>query len=124
DGWYVDPALPDPWYLIAGEVADLCDGEALIKSGTFTVQRIYSNAAAAAGTNPCVPEDPDAVWNDVTVEPATMPTIAAGASVTFKLTGWSTSQIPDWTLDEYTADYADLDDTQTKPTFSSKTINN
>ena len=124
DGWYVDPPLPDPWYLIAGEVGDLCDGEALIKVGGFDVQRIYSNTAAAAGKNPCVPEDPDAEWQDVTVDPATMPTIAAGSSVTFTLTGWSTSQVADWALDEFTADYADLDDTMTTPTFSSKTINN
>jgi hypothetical protein len=124
DGWYVDPPLPDPWYLLAGEVADLCDGEALIKSGTFTVQRSYSNAAAAAGKNPCVPEDPDDSWNDITVEPATMPTIPAGGSATFTLTGWSTQPMADWSLSSYTADYSDLYDTDMKPSFTAKTINN
>jgi hypothetical protein len=124
DGWYVDPPLPDPWWEIAGEVGDLCDGEALIQAGGFAVQRIYSNTAAAAGKNPCVPEDPDDAWQDVTVTPATMPTVAAGGTATFTLTGWSTSQVPDWALDDYTADYSDLADTDMNPTFSSKMINN
>jgi hypothetical protein len=124
EGWYVDQALPDPWYLIAGEVADLCDGEDLIKSGSFTVQRSYSNTAAAAGKNPCVPEDPDDRWNDVSASPATVPTIPAGGTATFTLTGWSTAEVPDWELSEYTADYSDLQDTDMNPTFSAKTINN
>jgi hypothetical protein len=124
DGWYVDPPLPDPWWLIAGEVADLCDGEALIQSNGFAVQRSYSNTEAAAGKNPCVPEDPDDSWYDVSADPVTMPTIPAGGSATFTLTGWSTSQIADWSVSEYTADYSDILDTDMNPTFSATTINN
>jgi hypothetical protein len=124
DGWYTDPALPDPWWLIMGEDGDLCDGEALITSGSFKVQRIYSNTAAAAGKNPCVPEDPDDSWYDVSADPTTMPTIPAGGSATFTLTGWSTSQIPDWSLQAFTADYSDLMDTDMNPTFSATMINN
>ncbi len=124
DGYYVDPPLPDPWYLIAGEVADLCDGESLIKSGTWTVQRIYSNAAAAAGEAPCIPHDPDGNWSSVSADPAAMPTIPAGGSATFTLTGWSLGALPDWTLQSYTGDYSDLSESDMSPTFSAMTINN
>jgi hypothetical protein len=124
DGWYTDPPLPDPWWLIMGEVGDLCDGEKLITSGDFQVQRSWSNAAAAAGKNPCIPEDPDDSWYDVSADPTTMPTIPAGGSATFTLTGWSTSQIADWSLQALTADYSDLKDTDMTPTFSATTINN
>jgi hypothetical protein len=124
DGYYVDPPLPDPWFLILGENADLCDGEDLIKSGTFAVQRIYSNAAAAAGKSPCIPFDPDDSWNDVSAEPATMPTIPAGGSATFTLTGWSTEEIDDWQIRTYDADFADLVEADITPQLSSDTINN
>ena len=123
-GWYIDPPADDPWYLIEGEIADVCDGEALIRSGNFAVQRTWSNLAAAAGQSPCVPYDPDSVWMDVSADPPTMPTIPAGGSATFTLTGWSTQQVGDWSLDEYTADFSDLYDTDMNPTFSTKIINN
>lgn len=124
DGYYADPPNDDPWYYILGEIADLCNGEALIKSGTYAVQRTWSNAAIAAGKSPCVPYDPDDIWMDVSAEPAKMPHVAAGGTATFTLTGWSTSQVADWSLDTYTADYSDLDTTQTKPQLSATTINN
>ena len=42
-----------------GEVADMCqdndDSNYLPPGSTYTVQRSWSNAAATAGTNPCVP---------------------------------------------------------------------
>ena len=123
-GWYIDPPNDDPWYLVEGEVADVCDGEALIRSGNFAVQRVWSNVAAAAGQSPCVPYDPDSQWIDVSAEPATMPTIPAGGTTTFTLTGWSTELVGDWSLDEYTADFSDLLDTDMAPQFSSKLINN
>ncbi len=48
------------WTLVTGgEVADLCefneDSNVIPPGGTFMVQRTWSNAAAAAGQNPCVP---------------------------------------------------------------------
>lgn len=123
-GWYIDPPASDPWYLIEGEIADVCDGEALIRSGNFAVQRTWSNVAAAAGQSPCVPYDPDSVWMDVSADPPTMPTVPRGGTATFTLTGWSTQPVDDWTLDEYTADFSDFLDTEMTPQFSSNTINN
>lgn len=124
DGYYTDPPSPDPWSLILGENGDLCNGEALIKSGDYAVQRIYSNIAAAAGKSPCIPFDPDDTWYDVSADPPAMPTIAAGASTTFTLTGWSSKEVPDWKVETFDADFADLVDADITPTFSSDMINN
>jgi hypothetical protein len=124
DGWYADKPLPDPWYMIEGEIADLCDGEATIHEGPFTVQRTWSNAAIMAGKAPCVPYEPDDAWMSVSAEPATMPTIAAGGSATFTLTGWSTKEMPDWSLATTAADYSDLTDQDLNAQLSATTINN
>ena len=124
DGYWADRALPDPWYLVETEAADLCDGEKLIQAGNFAVQRIWSNAAIAAGKSPCIPYDPDDVWYDVSADPATMPTIPQGGSATFTLTGWSTVPVADWDLSTYQADFSDLTDTQMNAMLSSTTINN
>lgn len=122
DGFYVDPPLPDPWYLALGEVADLCQFEKIEQEGAFYYERAWSNAAAAADKNPCVPSH-DEPWNTVTADPVEMPTIAAGESVTFTLTGWSTAEMEDWQLDASTpADYSDLLDVN--PQLSETTINN
>jgi hypothetical protein len=48
------------WTVVTGgEVADMCefnqDSNVVPPGGTFMVQRTWSNAAAAAGQNPCVP---------------------------------------------------------------------
>ena len=126
DGWYTDAQAPDPWMLVGfqGEIGDLCDGEALIKSGTFAVQRTYSNNALATGKSPCIPYDPDGEWFDVSADPATMPTIPAGGSATFTLTGWSTTPIADWTLQTFAADLSDFTDAQLAAQLSATTINN
>src|SRR5262245_42228081 len=49
DGWYTDPGLPDPWSLILGEVADLCNFDPFAYEAGFAYQRIWSNTEAAAG---------------------------------------------------------------------------
>jgi hypothetical protein len=118
NGWYADPPTNDPWYYVQGEIADLCDGEALIRSGTFAVQRTWSNNAVMADASPCIPYDPDDVWMDVSADPVTMPTIPAGGTATFTLTGWSTTPVADWQLSTYNADFSDLDTTATRPAFN------
>ena len=122
-GWFTDPPLPDPWYLILGEVADLCNYEPYAYEGTFAYQRSWSNAAAAAGGNPCVPNQGDR-WEDVTADPATMPTIPKGGTATFTLTGWSTEREADWSLDYADADYSSLYASDLNVTFDRHTINN
>lgn len=89
----------NPWTYTDGEVADLCEGQTLQQSG-FTVQRIWSNAAAAAGTAPCIPA-PGEGFYDVSPSPNTTRTVAAGASTTFTLTGFSTTPLPPWSLQAF-----------------------
>lgn len=124
DGWYVDPPATDPWWLLLEENADLCNFEPMERDGGFAVQRSWSMAAAAAGRAPCVPNHGDDEWYDVSAQPAAMPTVAKGGSVTFTLTGWSTKEVPDWTLDLYDADYSELPMAQLQPMLSATHINN
>ena len=123
DGWYTDPPLPDPWALILGEVADLCSFEPTVQESDFTYQRIWSNAAAAASMNPCIPNTGDA-WETVSADPPAMPTALKGSTVVFTLTGWSTEKIDNWNLTESDGDYSVLTASQMSPTFSTTIINN
>lgn len=86
----------NPWTYTDGEVADLCEGQT-VQQGGFTVQRIWSNSAAAAGTAPCIPAPAEGFY-DVSPAPNTTQTVAAGSSVTFTLTGFSTAPLPPWSL--------------------------
>jgi hypothetical protein len=122
-GWYTDPPLPDPWWLVLGEVGDLCNFDPYEHEAGFAFQRSWSNAAAAAGDNPCIPNEGD-VYEGITADPPTMPMVNKGDTVMFTLTGWSTLEEADWTLDTYDADYSDLTASQMQPTLSSHTINN
>jgi hypothetical protein len=90
-----DPA--DPWTFTGGEVADLCEEQNTEESG-FGAQRIWSNAAAKAGGPPCVPVPPSTVLYDVSPSPSKTQLVAAGASVTFTLTGFSTAPVSPWNL--------------------------
>jgi hypothetical protein len=103
---YSSPAfIVDPsseWIAIGGELADLCEGDTYIADG-FTVQRIWSNAAAAAGTYPCVPAPSTPYFN---VSPdKQMVTIPAGGSATVTLTGWSTGVVGAWNVFVVPDDY-------------------
>jgi hypothetical protein len=86
-----------PWAMLAGEVADLCEVIKFDHEGAFYASRSWSNAAAAAGTNPCAP-DPGGVFYDTSATPSTVQHVAPGASVTFTLRGWSFGPISPWTL--------------------------
>ena len=124
DGYYADPPLNDPWSLVLGEVADLCEAEDLVSDGGYLLPRVYSNRAVAAGKSPCTPFVPDDDWNDVSAKPSQMPAVAAGSSTTYVLTGWSTREIPDWKLSLHAADRSDFTLNQMSPDLSSDTINN
>jgi hypothetical protein len=91
----IDPN--NPWGGTGGETADLCEGQTLQQNGFF-VQRIWSNTAAALeNVPPCIPAPPGGFY-DVSPAPNTTQTVAAGASTTFTLTGFSTAPIPPWNL--------------------------
>lgn len=92
----LDMTNPSPWVLIGGEIADLCLGR-YDRSGTYIAQQIWSNAAAAAGGDPCIPSSGGTYFN-VSSMPEDIQLVQAGHSVTFTLTGWSTAPVADWTI--------------------------
>jgi hypothetical protein len=91
-----DPA-PNSGYSFGfgqGEVGDLCN--VLTMQGGYAVPTIWSNSAAAAGGDPCVPAT-GRTYVDVDPAPASVSVGAqAGASASVTLTGWSTAQVGDW----------------------------
>ena len=85
----------DPWSL-NGEIGDLCYLQPVVASG-YSVQRIWSNAAAARGDAPCVPASPDKPFFNVFSAQSLLP-ISPGGVATFELTAWSTAPMPAWSL--------------------------
>jgi hypothetical protein len=95
DGYaFRDPE--SPWsYVGGGEVADVCNG--YVRQQGFLAVQSWSNAAAAAGRNPCQPADPSVPYFDVSADSTTTQHVVAGTMVTLTLTGWSTAPTADWT---------------------------
>ncbi len=95
------PWLDDVWRSfiapdIGAEVADLCPGTQ-IREGKYAYERVWSNAAAATGGDPCIPVIADPYFN--VVGPAGWQKVAAGGQVAVPLVAWSTAPMGDWTLD-------------------------
>lgn len=124
DGYYTDPPMTDPWSLVSGEVADLCEGENPVAEGEFALPRVYSNMAATAGKSPCVPFVPDDTWMDVSARPSQIQRVRPGESVRFELTGWSTRQLPPWQVSTVVTERSDLSDSDMMPRLSNNQINN
>ena len=78
------------------ELADLCEGTEWSEGG-FAYQRVWSNAAAAAGGDPCAPALATP-YNSVSA-PKGWYSVAAGATVTIPLTGFATGVMNDWVID-------------------------
>jgi hypothetical protein len=80
----------------SAENGDLCIFTRVAEGG-FAHQRIFSNAAAQSGGDPCVPAI-DVAYFNVTPDPSTggWTPVTAGQSVDVPLTGWSTAQTTDW----------------------------
>ncbi len=110
----IDPN--DPWVATAGEVGDLCEGQVTQEAG-FSAQRIWSNSAAAADAPPCVPTPPGGFYN-VSPSPQGTQIVAAGSSVTFTLTGFSTQPAAPWSLDALSFGQASFQPTAVLSTHS------
>jgi hypothetical protein len=91
--------LRSPWIEIEGafmvEVGDLCMSDRTFEGG-FAYQRIFSDAAAAQGSAPCLPT-PASPYYSVTA-PQEWYVGAAGQQVEIPLTGWSTGPRGDWVV--------------------------
>jgi hypothetical protein len=118
DGWYADPPKTDPWCLLRREIADLCEGETAYRDGDFAFPRAYSNIAAKAGRPPCIPAVAGDSWSDVTAEPSQIQEIPVNGEIKFRLTGWSTSPLPDWKLHVRAAQSSDLSIDEMEPHFA------
>ncbi|MHB8419526.1 MAG: hypothetical protein ACYDCL_15730 [Myxococcales bacterium] len=85
-----------PWNLATasagGEVADLCFPLSEVDHG-FTVSLGWSNAAAAAGGDPCVPSSQSAPYFSVSPEPASLTLVPGSPPAEVALVGWATGPI-------------------------------
>ncbi len=86
----------DAWDVLAGgEVGDRCfdmfgSGADLIKSGSYTVQRIFNNVAAKGGHDPCVPAPSPATqpyFNVAPVGDGDVFSVPVGQTTTFQVQG-------------------------------------
>jgi hypothetical protein len=79
-----------------GEIADQCGS--VMYDGQWAC-RVWSNAAATAGIDPCIPAISDPYFSvSIPADQLTVP-VAAGASSVITLTGWSMAAVPDWDLE-------------------------
>jgi hypothetical protein len=96
--------LRDPtgaWLALGGEVGDLCtrgDPTDVWHEASFVAQRSWSNTAAAAETDPCVPVPTTAPYFNVVTAETTLPRIPPGGHKVIELTGWATGATPDWQI--------------------------
>jgi hypothetical protein len=116
-----DPS--SPWAIFGGEVADMCAFiEPQWSEGAYDqLTRVYSNVAAKAGGDPCVPEPVPYFATDV--EPETFVQLTPGETATFDVTGWSTTPVGDWSIsaEPYVSSPAGL---QPNLVLGSSTLNN
>jgi hypothetical protein len=124
DAWYLDVPSDDPWSgLQNAEVGDLCEWNDPVREGPWALQRSWSNAAAAAGLNPCIPQGKvtSGAMMGVTAAPPKVVTLKPGASTTFTLTGWSSAPVAGWELHTFITDGADFDP---QPMLSTTNVSN
>jgi hypothetical protein len=84
-----------PWGFEGGEIGDLCAGTSTSRGG-HRVQRIWSNAQAARGEDPCAPIDPVHPYFNLSVDPLVV-SVEAGDFARLRVRAWSTAPIPRWT---------------------------
>ena len=116
--WAFPATSSSEWIAAGGEIGDLCVGARTTEDG-HEVQRIWSNAAALAGLDPCVPGAPSAPFFDVSPSVNGVRMVSPGEVVDVTLTGWSTAPTSPWTTEAYA--YGDFD---TAPTLSAHTFTN
>lgn len=102
-GYYLDlnDAAIQGWNDIeGGEVADMCVDQFLLaqdewKEGGFTYQRIWSNAQAAAGLDPCTPITTGKSYFNAAPTRSFF-TLDVGTSITFEVDAFSVGPRADW----------------------------
>ncbi|HEY2364723.1 MAG TPA: hypothetical protein VGH87_00010, partial [Polyangiaceae bacterium] len=100
DGYKIAAAKPDPWNgsvwaMTDGEVGDLCEGEPTASENGFSFDRSWSNQAATAGHDPCVPAQVGPLFYAYAKHD--WYAVSAGASVGVTIHGTSSSEAP-WAI--------------------------
>lgn len=93
-------ALTDPargWTGLGVEVGDFCWGRFVERDGV-RLQRVWSNAAAERGEEPCTPA-PGAAAFGLTVEPRGRLLVGIGEPVLLDVRGWSNVARDDWRIE-------------------------
>jgi hypothetical protein len=120
--WALPQMSLSPWVLIGGEIGDLCAVPIQIyRSGPFVAQRIWSNTAALANVDPCIPANPQPPYFNTAAVPEAVQFVRAGGALTFSLFAWSLAPVADWTLNAQPSPLAPLNPTVT---LSRTTMNN
>jgi hypothetical protein len=90
------------WAFLGGEVGDLCvsySGDDTYTEGKYIVQRSWSNKAAAASHDPCVPAPAGTPYfNLAPAAGQDQLSLKVGASKTITLTGFSDAAMDDWAI--------------------------
>jgi hypothetical protein len=103
NGWTLAPPVANaPWTqpdstwieAVYGELGDLC-AYTQITEGLYIYQRIYSNAAAALGGDPCIPTYTMSAYDNMSA-PQGWYTITSGGTATFPVTGFSNMATTPW----------------------------
>ena len=116
------------WGMVGGEVGDVCvdfQGNDTIVQNGFTVQRSWSNKAAKASHDPCVPAPKgQAYFNTAPKANAIQTELAVGESTVIDLDGFSDGPMADWDVDA--VDYGEFrgGTTNLSFTFDKKKANN
>jgi hypothetical protein len=101
--WVVDQPASEPWKqspwwsVPCGEIGDMCNYEFEVEGG-FSYERVWSNTAAAAGGDPCIPSVAHAFYDVSSIGSPDWSTIQPGGSIDIPLTGWATGPQPPWWL--------------------------
>ncbi len=98
--YLVNTSVADPW-MIFGETTDRCVGRYLVR-GASVLARSWSNAAGAAGTDPCVPTEPGEIFYGVWT-PTTTVHGAPGTTLSVPITGFARASVPDFDVAARTA---------------------
>jgi hypothetical protein len=111
DGYMLAAPPAKPWtaspWLASGNVylGSMCGGTRIFESsvggpsGGWELSRIWSNAAAAKGGDPCVPAHDDPYYTVTT--PQGWYSVQPGGTVKIPVTGWSEAATSNWLLSPY-----------------------
>jgi hypothetical protein len=99
--------VTNPWASFGHEVGDLCWGRFVDDGPGYTLQRVWSDRAAATGGDACIPAAMDVAFG-VSASPSGLPSLQVGVPMSFTVSGWSDAPVPGWTVQAtpWVGDYA------------------